>query len=260
MLSHLKILYSYRELLAVYLWRELRIRYKQSVLGFIWAFLQPLSMMLLFTVIFTFVMPTKIANYPYPVFFYTALVAWNFFASSLNAAIPSLTDNYNLITKIYFPREILPLSGILLASVDYLIATAILFPMLFCFGITPTWQALWIFPLTALLFLFTTGVCLNLSAMNVYYRDVKLVINFMIQIWFFATPVLYSVDTTPIKIKLILFLNPLTFIVENLRSSIVEGRMVIWWQFASMSLFVMIFLVLSYRFFKMIENKFADVI
>jgi len=258
--KHLQILYGYRDLLIVYVWRELSIRYKHSVLGFLWAFLQPFSMMLLFTVIFTYVMPTKIASYPYPVFFYTALIAWNFFASSLNAAIPCLAENYNLITKIYFPREILPLAGIILACLDYLIATVILAPLLFFFDIGVNLQAFWILPLTLLLLMFTTAVCLVLSALNVYYRDVKLLINFLIQVWFFATPVLYSVDAAPIRIKLILFLNPLTFIVENIRRALIEGRPVIWWQFAIMAAFISALLAVSYSFFKMTEKKFADVI
>lgn len=260
LLKYLSILYGYKDLLIIYVWRELCIRYKQSVIGFVWAFLQPFSMMLLFTVIFTFVMPTKIASYPYPVFFYTALIAWNFFAASLNGAIPSLAENYNLITKIYFPREILPLAAIFVAIIDYLVASVILFPLLLFFGINITWQILWVLPLTLLLLLFTTSVCLVLSALNVYYRDVKLLINFLIQVWFFATPVLYSIDSTPIRIKLILFINPLTFIVENIRRAIVEGRPVVWWQFAVMSLLIMFMFIGSYGFFKLTEKKFADVI
>ena len=258
--KHILKLNEYRDLLLVYVWREMRIRYKQSVLGLFWAFLQPLCMMLLFTVIFTLVMPTKIASYPYPVFFYTALIAWNFFANSLNAAIPSLVENYNLITKIYFPREILPLSGIILSGVDFLIAAVMLIPLLLFHGIGLTWQSLWFFPLGLLLLFFTTAVCLVLSALNVYYRDVKLLINFLIQVWFFATPVIYSIDSTPVRIKLVLLLNPLTFIIENFRRSIVEGRPVVLWQFLLMALFVSISMVIAYIFFKITEKKFADVI
>ncbi|QSV44935.1 ABC transporter permease [Geobacter benzoatilyticus] len=259
-LDDIKKLHAFQDLLLIYVWRELSIRYKHTVLGIVWAVIQPLCMMGLFTVVFTVIMPTKVSSYPYPVFFYTALISWNFFASSLQTAIPCLAENYNLVTKIYFPREILPLSGAGLAFIDFLIAGLLLVPLYLYFGITFTWQMLYVIPLALLLILFTISTCLVFSAMNVYYRDVKLLMNFLVQLWFFATPVIYSLDAAPMGLKLALLCNPLTFIIENMRRCLLEGRGVILWQLAVMAVLVGGYAVCSYRVFKITEKKFADVI
>lgn len=259
-IDDLKTLSRFRDLLLIYVWRELSIRYKHTILGILWAVVQPLCMMGLFTVVFTIIMPTKISSYPYPVFFYTALIAWNFFASSLQAAIPSLVENYNLVTKIYFPREILPLSGTLLALIDFLIASILLLPLYLYFDITLTWQVFWILPLLLLLILFTVSTGLVFSALNVYYRDVKLLVGFLVQLWFFATPVIYSLDAAPIRLKLLLLCNPLTFIIENMRRCLLEGRGVVPWQLLVMTIMICGYSYGSYRLFKITEKKFADVI
>lgn len=259
-IKNIKRLYDYKDLLLVFIWREFAVRYKQSVIGVLWAVIQPLSMMIVFTFIFSYVMPVKVADYPYSVFFYSGILPWSFFASSLNYSVPSLTNHYNLITKIYFPREILPLSGIAVAVIDFMIASVVYSLLLIYFKIGITKYVLWLIPLFFLLFLFTISVSLILSSMNVYYRDVKLAIGFLLQLWFFATPVFYSVDKVTEKVKLLLFLNPLTFIVENIRRCVVEGRGVVWWQYLCLFLFVVTLFLFSYRFFIRTERKFADVI
>ncbi|MEQ9620299.1 MAG: ABC transporter permease [Deltaproteobacteria bacterium] len=256
----LKRLLPYRDLLYIYIWREFNIRYRQSIIGALWAIIQPLSMMLLFTFVFTYIFKFKISGYPRPVFFYAGLLPWTFFSSSVNYSFSSLTGNYNLITKIYFPREILPLSGIAIAFLDYIVASLIFIPMLMIFKIHITLYALWIIPLLTLLFFFTTAVSLFLSSLNVYYRDVKLATGFVIQLLFFASPILYSIDDLSLKLKLVLFLNPLTFIIENMRRCVIEGRGVVLWQFVFASIIVGVFYVLSYRFFTKTERDFADVI
>lgn len=258
--SGFRQLLKYRDLFLVFIWREFSIRYKQSVFGVLWAIIQPFSMMLLFTFIFSYVMPVKVAAYPYPIFFYSALLPWTFFASSLNYAVPSLVSHYNLITKIYFPKEILPLSGIAVAFIDLLIASTIFVGMMIFYKIPLTFQALWSLALLLLLLLFTISVSLILSALNVYYRDVKLAIGFLIQLWFFATPIFYTIDRVPPKFKVILFLNPLTFIVENMRRCLIEGRAVIWWQYLIMLIFVVFIFWLGFKFFRVTEKRFADVI
>ena len=259
-LKGVRVLFTYRDLFLVFVWREFSIRYRQSLLGILWAVVQPLSMMALFTFVFTFIMPVKITTYPYPVFFYAALLPWSFFASSLNYAIPSLVGHYNLITKIYFPREIVPLSGIAVAFADFLIASALFVFLLLLYGIPLTVQVLWFPALFLLLALFTISMSLALSALNVYYRDVNLAINFLIQLWFFATPVFYTIDNVPASFKVFLFINPMTFIVENIRRCTVQGYPVIWWQYLVMLLFVISVLFMSYAFFKRTERRFADVI
>lgn len=251
---------TYRDLFLVFIWREFSIRYRQSLIGVLWAILQPLSMMILFTVVFTVIMPVNVSNFPYPVFFYVGLLPWTFFSSSMNYAIPSLVSHYNLITKIYFPREIIPLAGVVVAFIDMLIASALLFGILFWYGIPLTLNALLALLLLPLLLLFTASMALLCSALNVYYRDVNIAIHFALQLCFFATPVFYSINAVPMQYKFILFLNPLTFIIENLRRCVLNGYPMIWWQYTFMLLFIMGLAFLSYRIFKKVERRFADVI
>lgn len=255
-----KRILPYKDLLLIFVWREFVIRYRQSVIGILWAVLQPLSLMLLFTFIFSYVFNMKISGLPYPVFFYSALLPWAFFSSSLNYSIPSLTNHYNLITKIYFPREILPLSGIIVAFVDYLIALLFFVFLLIIYSIPLTITALWVIPLFIMLFIFTISVALVLSGLNVYYRDVKLATGFLIQLWFFASPVMYSIDQLDMRLKIFLFLNPLTFIIENMRRVVLEARPVVLWQFVLVSFIIFTFYFLANRFFIKIERAFADVI
>ena len=258
--QHLRTLLAYRDLLMVFVWREFSIRYRQSVLGILWALFQPLSMMLLFTFVFTAVMPVPITSSPYPLFFLAALLPWNFFASAVNAAIPTLTGHYNLITKIYFPREILPLAGLALALLDLCISMLLFIVLFIYYGVPLTWASLWFFPLVLLLLFFTVAVALIGSSLNVYYRDVNLLMNFLMQLWFFLTPVLYTVDRVSPRLKVLLFCNPLTFIVENMRRCLIEGRPVIWWQYLIMLCFVLAISYASVLLFKNMERKFADVI
>ena len=258
--NHVKHLLKYKDLFLVFIWREFSIRYRQSLIGFLWAVIQPLSLMLLFTFVFTYLMPVKVSDYPYSVFFYSALLPWSFFSSSLNYAVPSLTGHYNLITKIYFPREIIPLSGIAVAFIDFIIAAFVFAGMLLIYRIPFTIYSLWFFPLFLLLLLFTAGMSLVLSALNVYYRDVNLAINFLIQLWFFATPIFYSADALPDKFKIILFLNPLAFVIENIRKCVLRGSPVIWWHYLLMLTLISAIAFLSYKLFKSTEKRFADVI
>jgi len=256
----LKRILPYKDLFYIYVWREFNVRYRQSIIGALWAIIQPLSMMLLFTFVFTYILEINVSDYPRALFFYAGLLPWTFFSSSVNYSLSSLTGNYDLITKIYFPREILPLSGIAIAFLDYLVASLIFIPMLLIYKIHLTLYTLWIIPLLVLLFFFTTAVSLLLSSLNVYYRDVKLATGFLIQLLFFASPVLYSIDDLSIKLKLILFLNPLTFIIENMRRCTIEGRGVVLWQFIFACIIVAVFYLLSYKFFIKTERDFADVI
>jgi ABC-type polysaccharide/polyol phosphate export permease len=259
-----KLIYSriknYRDLFLILAWKEFTIRYKQTIFGLLWAIIQPLSMMLLLTLIFTFFMPIKVTSHPYPVFFYSGLIFWTFFVSSLYYAIPCLKNNYLLITRIYFPKEAIPFSGIALAFIDMLISFSILFVLIFFYHTPLSLNALWCIPLIILLIIFTTSVCLILSALNVFYRDVSLVSNFLIQVWFFLTPVMYSIDQTNSYMKSFLYLNPLAFIISNLRSCLIDNTPVVLWQLIVMFIAILLFFMLSYKFFLRAERKIADVI
>jgi ABC-type polysaccharide/polyol phosphate export permease len=250
----------YKDLFLVFVWREFTIRYRHSIIGIVWAVIQPLSMIALLTFIFSYVLDVKVKEYPRVVFYFAGVLPWTFFSSSLSQSITSLSSQYTLIKKIYFPREIIPLSRIVVAFADYLIAAFLFAVVLFVYRIQITWSALWIVPLLILLIFFTMSLSLFLSSLNVYYRDVKLASEFLIRLLFFMSPIIYSIDHLDTKLKLILFLNPLTFIIENMRRCLIEGRDVVVWQFAIVSVLVIIFYFLSYRFFIKIERNFADVI
>lgn len=253
-------LLDYRDLLAVFIWRELLIRYKQTTIGILWALLQPLSLMALFSFIFGFVLNTPQKNYPYVLFFFAGILPWTFFSASANNAVACLSGNFNLITKIYFPREIIPLSGIAINFIDYIIALLAYFMMLLFYQVSITWNFLWFFPLLIMLVMFTVSFSLLLAALNVYYRDLKLASTFLLQFLFFATPVIYSIDTVDNQWKLLLFLNPLTFIVENMRRVTIEGRDIILWQFTVEALLILVFYCIVQKIFSKIERAFADVI
>jgi len=253
-------LYDYKDLLLVFIWRELLIRYKQTAIGVLWAILQPVSLMLLFTFIFGVVLQTTQKSYPYALFYFAGVLPWTFFSGATNFAVTSLSGNFNLVTKIYFPREIIPLSGVAINFVDYLIGLAVYFLLLIFYGVPLTWNFLWLIPLMIMLVMYTISVSLLLSALNVYYRDVKLASTFLLQFLFFATPVIYSVDAVENRWKILLFLNPLTFIVENMRRVTIEGRGIIFWQMAAEMAGILLLYFFVYRVFTRIERAFADVI
>lgn len=255
-----KRLYKYKDLLLVFIWREFLIRYKQTVIGVLWAILQPVSLMLLFTFIFGVVLQTTQKDYPYTLFYFAGVLPWTFFSGATNFSVTSLSGNFNLITKIYFPREIIPLSGVAINFIDYLIGLIVYFLLLLCYGIPLTWNFLWLLPLLTMLVIYTTSISLLLAALNVYYRDVKLASTFVLQFLFFATPVIYSVDAVDNKWKMLLFLNPLTFIVENMRRVTIEGRGIVLWQMGAVMLGVIILYIIIYQIFTRIERAFADVI
>ncbi|KUJ96223.1 MAG: ABC transporter, membrane protein, ABC-2 family [Desulfonauticus sp. 38_4375] len=255
-----KRLVNYRDLLIVFIWREFTIKYRQTALGLLWAIFQPLSMMLLFTFIFGIVLKHKLSDYPYVLFFYSGILPWSFFSSSVNFGINSLVNQRSLITKIYFPREIIPISGLAVSFIDFCISFLIYVLFLKIYGIHFTKNMVWFIPLLGMLIIFSMSISLLFSALNVYYRDVKLLSSFLLQLWFFATPIFYSVDKVSMKFKLILFLNPLTFIVENMRRVTLEGRGVIFWQLCFELLMISLFYIFSYRLFLTVERKMADII
>jgi lipopolysaccharide transport system permease protein len=256
----IKRLSKYRYLLMVFIWREFTIRYRQTIFGVLWAVLQPLSMMLLFTFIFGVVLHNKVSNYPHVLFFYSGLLPWSFFSSSVNFSMNSLVSHRSLITKIYFPREIIPISGVAVSFIDFCIAFLIYGFLLAIYGIHLTLNVLWFLPLLVILIVFAMSLSLLFSALNVYYRDVKLLSGFLLQLWFFATPIFYSIDKVSLKWKFVLFLNPMTFIVENMRRVTLEGRGVVLWQFIFELFVISVFYILCYSIFLSIEKRMADVI
>lgn len=253
-------LLAYKDLLLVFIWREFLIRYKQTAIGVLWAILQPLSLMLLFSFIFGVVLQMTHKDYPFTLFYFAGVLPWTFFSGATNFAVSSLAGNFNLVTRIYFPREIIPLSGVAINFIDYLIGFLVYILLLLLYEIPFTWNFLWLFPLMALLLLYTTSVSLLLASLNVYYRDVRLASTFLLQLLFFATPVIYSIDAVANRWKWLMFLNPLTFIVENMRRVTIEGRGIVLWQMGCVAIGVIVLFLVVYRIFIKIERTFADVI
>jgi len=252
-------LWVYRELLYFLTWRDIKIRYKQTILGFAWAILQPFLMMVVFSLFFGNLLSVPSEGIPYPLFNYTAMLPWTLFAQGITRSSESLVGNVNMVQKVYFPRLVMPLSGILAPVVDFAIAFVILIGMMFYFGYPPTVKMLWL-PLFIILALMTAlGVGLWLSAMNVKYRDVRYTVPFLIQLWLFASPVVYSSSLLPQQFQAIYGLNPMAGVIEGFRWALLgtepPGSLI------AVSVIIAIVILISGAFyFRRNEKSFADVI
>jgi lipopolysaccharide transport system permease protein len=249
---------NYKELLLNIAIREIKVRYKQSILGIFWSILQPLSMMIIFTIVFSRFAKIPSDGIPYPLFSYTALLPWTFFATSLSFAIPSLVSNASLLTKIYFPREIFPIASILAAFVDFLIAAIIFLAILIFYKVTVTLNAFYIIPILLIQVLLTLAISLFASAVNVYYRDVKYALPFFIQLWMYLSPVIYPVSSVPDRFRSLYMLNPMAPIIDGYRKTLLLGIPPDFYYFGISVLITLIILFLSYKYFKMVEMSFAD--
>ena len=210
-------LWEYRELLYFLIWRDIKVRYKQTVLGAAWAIIQPFFAMVVFSLFFGRLAKMPSEGLPYPIFAYSALVPWMYFANALAQSSNSLVHNERMITKVYFPRLIIPISAVLSGMVDFIIAFAVLVGMILFYGITPT-AAIWTLPFFVLMAAATAlGVGLWLSAWYVQYRDVRYVMPFLIQFWLFATPVVYPSSLLPERWRAVYGLNPMAGVVEGFR-------------------------------------------
>ena len=261
LLAHLRALWHHRELLYLITQREIKVRYKQTALGATWAILQPFSLMLVFTVFFSYFAKMQSDGIPYPLFSYAALLPWTFFATALSFAIPSLINNSHIITKIYFPREIVPLASVMAAFADFLVAGLIFVGMLIFYGVAPTWNVLYVVPLLAVQIIFTAGVCLLLSAFTVLYRDVRFTLPLLIQIWMFATPILYPASVVPVQIRVFyMTLNPMAVIIDGYRRAIVMGQAPDLLYLTNAAVMSVTLLWLGYKYFKHLEREFADIV
>ncbi len=253
-------LWGHRELLLAWTFRTIRARYQQSILGALWAILQPAATVAIFSVIFTQFVPIDTGDTPYVIFSYTAMVPWTLFSASMHDMAESMVANMELVGKIYFPREIIPLAALLARSLDALIASVLLVAMILLFRVPVFIEGwLWIPVIVLIQFGLSLGLGLALAALNVFYRDVRYLITLGIQIWFYATPIIYPVETVPSSLRSIYFLNPMAGVIEAYRAVLLyeswPGPYLI--PSAVMSLAVLIF---GYGLFKRLEPQFADVI
>ena len=260
---NLRDIWVYRELVFFMIWRDIKVRYKQTMLGATWAVIQPVMTMLVFNFILNGGV-TKVDtpnNIPYPIFSYTALLPWGLFETALNQASRSLTSNHNMITKVYFPRLVLPVASVLAGLVDFAIAFVVLVGMMVYYQVTPGWDVLWTLPSFLLLSIVTAlGVALWLSAINVKYRDVNYALPFLTRFWFFITPVVYSAGAISEKWQLVYSLNPMAGVVNGFRWALLgvgEGPGAALWVSVAISLSV---LVSGLFYFRNMERTFADTI
>jgi lipopolysaccharide transport system permease protein len=258
--SDLQELVRYRELLLSWVQRDIKVRYKQSALGIAWAMLQPLAATILFAVIFSRFVRVPTEGIPYPIFYYSALLPWTFFSSSVSFAVPSLVNNMNLVTKIYFPREILPISSVVASFVDFLIASVVFIGMMIFYRVPVGFSIVLVPLVVAIQVLLTLGIVLLASALMIFYRDIRFVIPLGLQLWMYLTPIIYPVSLVPERFRPIYMLNPMAGIIDSYRTIILSAKFP-QTEYLLLACAVSVVLFLgSYRYFKNAEMEFADII
>jgi lipopolysaccharide transport system permease protein len=253
-------LWNYRELIYFFTWRDIKVRYKQTVLGVFWALLQPLLTMLVFALFFGRLAKVPSDGIPYPIFSYSALVPWTFFATGMTQASNSLVQGSNMLKKIYFPRMAMPIGTVMAGCVDFGLAFAMLLGMMGIYRIFPTWRVIWL-PFFFLLALITClGVSLWLSAMNVQFRDVRYTIPFITQFWMFATPIAYPSSLLPEPWRTLYGINPMVGVVEGFRWALLHEHTVPSPMIAVSTMVAVGLLFGGAFYFRRQERTFADVV
>jgi lipopolysaccharide transport system permease protein len=262
-LSQMRELGRYFDLFRTLSKHRIRVRYKQSMLGLAWAVLQPLSLMLIFTVMFSYLTKVPTNGAPYSIFVFVGLLPWTYFSTALTTSTNSLVSHINLITKVYFPREILPLTYVIAAFFDFLIASSMLVLMMLYYKVPVTLNALYVVPIITVLTIFVIAMALLFSTIQVRYRDVGVGLPLLLQIWMFATPVVYPLSTAsklPVLLKALYTLNPMVGVIENFRRAVLEGASP---DFVSLGIsFIISALLLpfAYLYFKRAEATVADIV
>ncbi len=259
-LTALREVWRYRDLLLILAARQVSVRYKQTALGIAWVLVQPLVGVVIFTVVFGRLAHLNSAGLPYPVFVYTALVLWQLFADGLTRAGTSLIADEKLITKVYFPRLVIPLAAVGSAMVDFLVSLVILLPMTYLYGLRPTWSLLWLPLAMGLTVALAAGVGMAIAALNVRYRDFQYTVPFLIQVWLYASPVVYAVELVPVSLRPFYYLNPMAGLVGLARFAITGET-----EFSSLGLGLAALGVglacgLGVWVFRLVERSFADYI
>lgn len=256
----LRELYEYRDLFRFLVWRSLKVRYAQSVLGIGWAILQPVAQMVVFTAVFGSLVGIPSEGLPFAVFTYTAILPWTFFSTSLAEATESLVAQAQMVSKVFFPRILLPLAAVVSRLVDFVIAAAVLGGLLVWYGIRPTPAVAAVPLLVVVLAAFSAGAGMWLSALAIQYRDVKYAMNFLIQLFMYAAPVVYPVRLIPEDLRLLYALNPLVGVVEGFRAGILGTGPLPWGWMAEGAVVAMTILVSGALYFRRKERVFADVV
>jgi len=256
----LRDLWTYHELLYFLTWRDVKVRYKQTLLGVLWAILQPLCMMLIFSLFFGRLVGVPSDGIPYPLFAFAGLLPWTFFATAASTSGNSVVNSANLITKVYFPRLIVPMAAVGAALVDFAITFAVLGALMIYYRVGLTWGLLMLPVLSVLLVTLALGFGVLMSALNVRYRDVRFALPFIIQLWFFASPIIYPTSLVPERWRWLLALNPMTGIIEGFRAALFGRTSFDWRAIMIAAVITLVLLVYAAVTFKRMEKTFADIV
>ena len=261
LIKEVRSVYRWRELLWQMVAREIKARYKQSILGYFWVILNPLAQMIVMSFAFSLILriPTNSsANIPYSIFLFTALLPWNLFATSLNASASSLVNSSSLITKVYFPRTILVIATILAKIVDFLFASLIFIIYIIIYRLSINLNVLWIIPIFLIQQIFTLGLALFFSAANLLYRDIQYLLSLILTLWMYLTPVIYPMEMVPEQYRFIFQLNPMAVIINAYRQTILGGGNPNYLSLSIALIVSLITLFIGFSYFKSREKVFAD--
>jgi lipopolysaccharide transport system permease protein len=255
-------IWRFRELFYILAWRDILVRYKQTVIGIVWALIRPLLTMIVFSIVFNKVAKLEApGSIPYPLLVFAAMLPWQFFSTALSESSNSLVANANLISKVYFPRMIVPAGSVITSLVDFLITLGLMALMMIWYGFVPDWRLITLPVFTALAFGAAFGAGLWLCALNVKYRDFRYVIPFVVQFGLYISPVGFTSDNIPQQWRLLFSLNPMVGVIDGFRWALLGGEMELWWPSLMASVLVASVLCLSgIWYFRRVERTFADVI
>jgi len=252
-------LWLYRELAYVLVWRDIKVRYKQTIFGAAWAIFQPFVSMVVFSIFFGSLVKVPSDNIPYPIFVYAGLLPWTFFSNGLNRASTSLHGEAHMISKVYFPRIIVPISSLGAGLLDFAIAFLIMLAMMFYYNVYPGISMLMIIPIILMILLFTIGIGTLLATLSVAYRDIKYITPFLVQLWMYASPVIYPVSIVPEKWRWLLSLNPMSGLIDGCRSAFF-GKPFDWVSLGISTSISLLMVLVGLLYFKAAERRFADII
>jgi lipopolysaccharide transport system permease protein len=249
-------LYKYREFLKTSVLKEFRGKYKKSFLGVLWSFINPLLQLVIYSVVFSFIMKSGIKNYT--VFLVVALIPWNFFSTTLTQSTAAIVINGGILKKVYFPREILPISIVTSNLINFLISCIIVFGALIISGVGISWYILLVPIIVLIQYIFSLALAFILSAVTVYIRDLEYFINVLVMLWFYLSPIVYPPNFIPVKYKWLFNLNPMLHIIDAYRNILYYKRMPNWSNLFILAIICLLLLVLGYRIFKKLEKRFAE--
>jgi lipopolysaccharide transport system permease protein len=252
-------LLHYRDLFYFLIKRDITVRYKQTVLGVLWAILQPTAYMLVFSIFFGRLVRIPSDGFPYPVFLFTALLPWTLFASSVGQSANSVIGSSTLITKVYFPRLIIPLASVGAALIDFAVASSVLLVLIVYYAVAPGWDLLWLPLLVAGTVMTALGIGMLIAALNVAYRDFRYIVPFMIQLWLFLTPVIYPVSVVPPHWRWLLSFNPMTGLIGGFRAALL-GQPMPWTALSASLMIGAATFIAGALYFRSTERTFADVV